>query len=65
MQTVEVTGLSTTIHDLAGGTTYEVKVLALPANSSGYSNEASTTIHTKTGGNPVIDPGGPMIPARK
>lgn len=53
VQASEVTGLSTTIHDLAEGTAYQVKVLALPANSSGYSNEASILIHTK---NPAAAP---------
>jgi hypothetical protein len=47
VQTDEVTTTSTTLHNLKAKTSYSIKVLALPTNSSGYSHEASTTAKTK------------------
>jgi hypothetical protein len=47
VQTDEVTGTHTTVHNLHKKTRYQVKVLALPTNSSGYAHEAQTSITTK------------------
>ncbi len=56
VSTTEVTGPAVTLHDLKEGTSYQVRVLALPANSAGYSNEASVSVTTKRSGTPLPVP---------